>query len=59
MARNILFTYVQNVDVSNFINEHLGNTTDTYSKRIAFLGNTGQIMTHGELFAFNNLSNNY
>jgi hypothetical protein len=41
MSRNILFTYVPNSDVSNFINEHLNNTTDIYSKRIAFLGETG------------------
>ena len=53
MAQNILFTYVQNVDVSNFITTHLNNTTDNYSKRIAFLGETGQIMTHGEIFAIN------
>ena len=59
MARNILFTYVPNSDVSNFINDHLNNTTDIYSKRIAFLGETGLIMTHGELFANNLLSDNY
>ena len=59
MSRNILFTYVPNSDVSNFINEHLNNTTDIYSKRIAFLGETGQIMTHGELFAISMLSDNY
>ena len=59
MARNILFTYVPNLDVSSFIDEHLGNTTDTYSKRIAFLGETGLIMTRGEIFAASKLSENY
>jgi len=52
MGRNILFTYVSNTDVSDFINDHLNNTEDIYSKRIAFLGETGLIMTHGELFAY-------
>ena len=59
MARNILFTYVPNSDVSSFIEEHLSNTTDTYSKRIAFLGETGLIMTRGEIFASTLLSENY
>ena len=54
MNQNNLFVYVLNEDVSTYINEHLNNTEDSYAKKIAFLGQTGQIMTHGELYAINN-----
>lgn len=55
MATNLnkLFVFVSNNNVDTFVSTHLGQTSDSYAKKIAFLGGTGEIMTHGEKFAIN------
>ena len=55
MATNLnkLFVFVANSNVEAFISAHEGQTSDAYSKKIAFLSGTGEIMTHGERFAIN------
>lgn len=55
MATNLnkLFVFVSNNNVDSFISAHLDNTSDSYAKKIAFLGGTGEIMTHGQKFAIN------
>lgn len=48
---NRIFVYVPNAEVENF--KTGAGITAAYSSKISFLGGTGEIMTNGEVFAFN------
>lgn len=53
MATNLnkFFVFVSNENTQGFKDSHLGITTDSYARKITFLSGTGEIMTHGQVFA--------
>lgn len=53
MATNLnkFFVFVSNENTQGFKDSHLGITTDSYARKITFLSGTGEIMTHGQIFA--------
>lgn len=53
MATNLnkFFVFVSNENTQGFKDAHLGITTDSYARKITFLSGTGEIMTHGQIFA--------